>query len=806
MLQVTEQRLAPDVPGGRDHLVGAGAFLYRFQEFEIDSTQARLKKAGEDQYIRQQAFQVLLYLIERRHALVTKEELVARFWHDTAVTDNAVVQCVADIRKALGDDSRNPRFIKTVPKVGYRFIGDVRAEQPNPTPLVSEPAPGAARASSPRTRPYGQIVRRKALMPVAGLTAALAVISYTVLHPPVDAHVDVQLPTNPEKKPIAVMYFENQSHRADLNWLREGLADMFITDLAHSDKLSVLSRQHLELLLERTGHDPANDIRLDEALAIARKSHAETVMLGSFAQLGERLVINVRLFDSARGRLAAAEQFNVSQPAEILAQVDLLSPKLLSRLGVTTSDSNRNPELAELTTHDFEAYRYYSLGVGKAKSFQNTEAVSLLHKAVERDPNFAMAYARIGYAYSVTDFLPDKGRPYLEKAFQLSNRLSEKDRLYVAAWYAIACGDYANAIETLRHIVLRFPLEIEAYARLARLLLREEQPQQAISFVQQGLAIDPEADDLYNVLGICFLGLGRYGEAIAAHERYLQLAPKDPNAHDSLGMSYQQSGRYADAISEYLAALELNPSFEPSIIHLGDVYAQQGRYRDAIRQYRRYIQVTKSDAARAVAYGSIAQVCRSKRDVRCAQEAAENETKYNSGAVWNSLLLALDRGDSATADRLKHGLIGNFPYPERGVRHELRSYDYYLGTLALKNNQPDEAISRFRQALNHLPPSSGRDLYEDCLGNAFLALGRAEQAITEYERISKQNPVYPLLQYHLAQAYEREGRTADAHSAYGRFLDIWRGADADIPEVQDAQLRVAELGRSYSEQSGSGMP
>jgi len=89
--------------------------------------------------------------------------------------------------------------------------------------------------------------------------------------------------------------------------------------------------------------------------------------------------------------------------------------------------------------------------------------------------------------------------------------------------------------------------------------------------VQRGLAMDPEAKDLYNVLGVCFLGLGRYDEAIAAHKRYVQLAPSEPNAHDSLGMSYQQSGRYDKAAGEYNAALSLDPEFEPAIIHLGDV-------------------------------------------------------------------------------------------------------------------------------------------------------------------------------------------------------------------------------------------
>ena len=75
------------------------------------------------------------------------------------------------------------------------------------------------------------------------------------------------------------------------------------------------------------------------------------------------------------------------------------------------------------------------------------------------------------------------------------------------------------------------------------------------------------------MLGVCFLGLGRYDEAIAAHQRYVQLAPNEPNAHDSLGMSFQQSGRYDRAVAEYNAALSLDPEFEPAIIHLGDVYS-----------------------------------------------------------------------------------------------------------------------------------------------------------------------------------------------------------------------------------------
>ncbi|MBV9267650.1 MAG: tetratricopeptide repeat protein [Acidobacteriaceae bacterium] len=510
-------------------------------------------------------------------------------------------------------------------------------------------------------------------------------------------------------------------------------------------------------------------------------------MLGSFAALGERLLVNVQLYESAHGRLLVSDQFVVNRTTDVLGQVDLMSLKLTARLGAAPSDRSRNVSLAEVMTNNFEAYRYYSLGLGKAQNFENAEAVTLLRKAIELDPKFAMAYARIGYAYSVTDFLPDQGTPYLERAFRLSDRLTEKDRLYVSAWYAIARRDYLSAIRTLQQLIAQYPLEMEAYARLARLLDREERVEAAISVIQQGLAVDPDAADLYNALGICFLGLHRYQDAIAAHERYVQLSPMEPNAHDSLGMSYQQAGRYADAAAEYKAALALNSKFEPAIIHLGDVYCQEGRYRDGIREYQRYSRVTQSGAARAVAFGSIAQVYRWKGDVRLGEQAARTETSYQPGAVWNSLLFALDRGDKAEASRLRERLFEDSPYPERGVRHELRSYDYYLGAIALKNGQSEEALSYFKEALRHLPPSSGLDLYEDCLANAYLELGRLDDAISEYERILHLNPNYPLAQYHLGQAYERKGQFQQARSAYLAFLNVWPDADSDIPEVIEAK-------------------
>src|SRR5580765_3796338 len=106
--------------------------IYRLDGLEIDTSRVCLKRDGQEQHVRQKSFQVLMYLLEHRDRLVTKNELVDQIWAAAAVTDNTLEQCLADIRKVLRDNSRNPLFIKTIRGVGYRFIGAVEEVEPAP--------------------------------------------------------------------------------------------------------------------------------------------------------------------------------------------------------------------------------------------------------------------------------------------------------------------------------------------------------------------------------------------------------------------------------------------------------------------------------------------------------------------------------------------------------------------------------------------------------------------------------------------------------------------------------------------------
>src|SRR5262245_984395 len=187
---------------------------YRFDEIEVDASRSSVTRNGQDYYLRQQTFQVLLYLLKNHERVVGKEELVEQIWDDTAVTDNALVQCITTIRKTLGDDSRHPRFIRTIPKVGYRFIRPIKVTSANGPSAVEAPEdsslPEARKGSRDFLRRGTSILRRRAGIGVVAALVLLAgswsivwragrVPSYATLHP------------GPGKKAIAVVYFDNQS-------------------------------------------------------------------------------------------------------------------------------------------------------------------------------------------------------------------------------------------------------------------------------------------------------------------------------------------------------------------------------------------------------------------------------------------------------------------------------------------------------------------------------------------------------------------------------------------------------------------
>jgi tetratricopeptide (TPR) repeat protein len=642
-------------PGHEPHqlMKNAGALVLRQGDVEIDLGTGQVLRGGVVQHLRQKSLRVLLYLIENRDRTVSKQELLETIWNDVAVTDDTLVQSIVEIRKVLGEEARDAQFIRTLPRLGYRFVAPVA------------PA-AAAEVAEEQTAP--------------AVTAALP---------------------KPQPARFRLSHFRLSRFRLSRFRLsqRAGLAIVAVLVLAGVTAIGVVSR---------------------------RRAASET-------------------------------------PARSLRLVDAM-------------------------TDDLGAYRLYSRGVERAQALHNQEAIALFEQALARDPDFAMAHARIGYVYGVTWTQQDRARPHLERALQLGDRLSEKDRLNVEAWRAIVDGQYSSAIELYRSVIARYPTETEAYLRAGNLLVGEERFAEAAGVLERGLVVDPTSPGLYNALGAVYLFLGRKEDAIAAHRRYVELAPAEPNAHDSLGITWQAIGEYDRAVAEYQAALRLDPRFDIARIHLSNTWFQMGRFRDATHELELYIEKAPSDIERARGYLGLAAIARSRGDLAGARRYAQRAAIVPSIARSMLLQLALDRSDFAGARAIEAEipmkLLG------RGARLTLRGTHYLRGYEAQQAGEEEKALEFFRQALRYQPPHFSNDTMEDCLANAYSAFGRHAEAAREYERVLRFNPNHAQARLHLARTYRALGRTEEASGQYRRFLETWAHADPGTAELLEARRMV----------------
>jgi len=645
------------------------------------------------------------------------------------------------------------------------------------------------------------------------------------------------------------MYFENIPDPEDKDHTGEMLVNLLITSLSQVQGLEVISRERLYDIQTELGKAGAEKITPSLATQIAQRAGVKTMLLGTVLQKEPHLAVTSRLIDVKSGKILNSQRISGFSSAQMFPMVDSLTVLVRSGLNVIPTPASETKSVAEVTTNSPEAYRSYLEAVELSKKFYYSEADAAVKRAIELDSNFAMAY--FGLARTRNSFGDTPGeRKALQKAWQLRNKVTEKERLQIEAAYANRIdNNLSKAAEIWEKLFQKYPHEQGVYEDLARIYSILNEHEKARQTYLAGLKSDSLDKSLWNSLAYLYAGLGRREEAMEAVGRYLRLAPGEPNPYDSKGEIHFVFGEIDSASYWYQKAVNFRTDFI-TIEKLGFSAILQGNYTEAERYFRQFGS-TPDKSQQAFAEGDLLLIPLHRGEFKQVQKrlmgllSSYQAQKLPEAAnqVYHGLaMLAAETGDYATmlkyakrrsAERRKENPTGflhwrdvlTLAYLKNGhskmayrVMEELKkeltgkqlrqqpSYDYLSGLLAYEEGKYELALEQFQKALRPLLPNRAPQ-YHYAL--SLLKTGHTAEAIDELKRVTWWSPISTpnisldylpasgywaisavKAHYWLGVAYEQKGDKNKAKEEYQKFLDIWKDADFNSPERADALGRL----------------
>jgi TolB-like protein/DNA-binding winged helix-turn-helix (wHTH) protein/Tfp pilus assembly protein PilF len=507
----------------------SGQRVYRFGNFSLDARTGELARDGNKTPLREQPLQLLLALLEKPGELVSREELIGRLWEPGTFVDfdRGLNKAVNHLREALGDSAENPQFIETLPRKGYRFVGQLAGDEPS---LI---------ASAQPTQPPSLRRRFWIAIPV---TLVLLAASLAANLGNVRSWIADRLYPGPRRiSSLAVIPLENLSGDRDQEYFADGLTDELITNLAKLGSTRVTSRASVIRYKGTKKTIPE----------IGRELNADAIVEGTVTRSGNRMRITAQLIQVSTDMHLWAEAYeqNVSETldlqnrvaADIAHKVDIVIHPL-EPAGTT------NPQAYGLYLKGrYYFYQYSSRGW--------QQAIDHFHQAIEADPKFASAYSGLADTYLVAGaygmLTPQEalaqGKAAAQKALQLNDNLASAHYALATAytWYD---WDWANAEKEF----------------------------------QRALDLNPNDALGRNWYGGYLSLLGRHREAVDEHERARQIEPFSLIINANLARALYWAHRYDEAIAQARKTLDLDPKFGVALFWLEGSLRHKELFREAV--------------------------------------------------------------------------------------------------------------------------------------------------------------------------------------------------------------------------------
>ncbi|MEJ2455274.1 MAG: tetratricopeptide repeat protein [Candidatus Thiodiazotropha sp.] len=521
---------------------------FRVGAWEVDPVSGLMTQGSRSVRLEPRVMAMLVYLAQRPHRVIPRQELEQAVWHGRTVSYDALTTAMLKLRRALDDDAREPQYIETVSKRGYRLLAPV-----SPSEKAGERKPETAftPVEAPAQGVIFLVIRISAGVLILGALLILGLVLWIRWQAPVP-------PAETAPFSIAVLPFDNLSEARTEDYFADGMTDDLITDLAKNPRLFVIARDSVFLYKDRV-LDPQ---------AVARRLHVRYLLKGSVRRTADRVRINVQLIDAASATHLWAEHYEGNSD-DLFALQDAIGRKILAALKIELEgDVDR-----QRRSTDPRAYDYFLDGRNRFFSYaskeENLKARDLYLQAIKLDPEFAMAYAMLAWTHTfeaMNGWSSDR-EASLGKGLTLAQRSLALDDEQSVAYFVTGLvyrerGNYQRAREEAEKALALEPSYANAHVLLATLLYYTGQPEAGLAMIKRAIRLNPHHPYNYPFhLGQAYFILGDYRAAIDAFASGLESNPSSERLHVWLAAAYARAGELENARWEAEQVMAYNPEF-----------------------------------------------------------------------------------------------------------------------------------------------------------------------------------------------------------------------------------------------------